>query len=110
MSRPGRLSPPPGLTVSWLEVEGRRVLVLSYPVSDPTTPTHPRVDLPDLSAAEREVVDLLLQGYDRAAIARLRGTALGTVHKQVENVYRKLGIRSRRELAARVFGRGAGSA
>jgi DNA-binding CsgD family transcriptional regulator len=109
VSRPKPAAPPPGLTADLLEIDGRTVLVISYPVADTAEPAPPPIDLPGLSAAERQVVELLLQGHERAAIARLRGTALGTVHKQIERIYRKLGVRSRRELTARVLGKGAGS-
>ena len=54
-----------------------------------------------LTAAERAVHALLLAGLSDAEIADLRGTTRSTVTKQVDAVFRKLGVRSRRELIAR---------
>jgi DNA-binding CsgD family transcriptional regulator len=95
-------APPHGLRSGWLALDGQRVLVLSFPVvAEVTEACAP--PLPQLSAAERAVALMLLAGHRRAAIAQLRGAAIGTVNKQVECVYRKLGVGSRRELAARIF-------
>jgi DNA-binding CsgD family transcriptional regulator len=55
----------------------------------------------DLSAAEREVFDLIRYGHSDARIADLRGTAPRTVHKQVHSIYRKLDVSCRNELLAR---------
>ncbi|AKF11575.1 hypothetical protein DB32_008724 [Sandaracinus amylolyticus] len=56
---------------------------------------------PALTAAERAVHALLLVGLSDAEIAELRGTTRSTVTKQVDAVFRKIGVRSRRELIAR---------
>jgi DNA-binding CsgD family transcriptional regulator len=55
-----------------------------------------------LSEAEREVVVSLLQGATNREIARRRGSAERTVANQIQSVYRKLDVRSRAELAARL--------
>lgn len=106
---------PRGLRTGRVELDGQRVLVLSFPDHDSSgaapepTPAvaapqlQHQPQLPQLSAAERAVALLLLAGHRRAVIAQMRGAAIGTVHKQVECVYRKLGVGSRRELAARIF-------
>lgn len=98
----GKDAPPHGLHSGWLALDGQRVLVLSFPVVAEVAPAS-APPLPQLSAAERAVALMLLAGHRRAAIAQLRGAAIGTVNKQVECVYRKLGVGSRRELAARIF-------
>lgn len=103
-------APPRGLRSGWLALDGQRVLVLSFPVVAEVTTTSASAAseasapaLGQLSAAERAVALLLLAGHRRAAIAQMRGAAVGTVNKQVECVYRKLRVGSRRELAARIF-------
>jgi DNA-binding CsgD family transcriptional regulator len=55
-----------------------------------------------LSASERLVLDALLKGASNARIAHERGRVLRTVSKQVRSLYRKLGVTSRAELAARL--------
>jgi DNA-binding CsgD family transcriptional regulator len=55
-----------------------------------------------LTRAERAVHALLVAGHRRKEIAARRGTAEGTVAKQVQSIYRKLGVRGRRELVALV--------
>lgn len=70
------------------------------------------VDAPDLHAnaglaararlteAEREVATLVTAGLSNDAIARRRKVSLRTIAKQVSSIYRKLAVRSRRELVA----------
>jgi len=55
-----------------------------------------------LSAAEREVASLVSRGRSDAEIAATRRTSRRTVENQLQHVYRKLGVHSRTELAARV--------
>jgi DNA-binding CsgD family transcriptional regulator len=57
----------------------------------------------DLTPAERRVALAVLAGYSNAEIARMRGSATRTVANQVATIFRKLGVRSRGELAARSF-------
>jgi|HubBroStandDraft_6_1064221.scaffolds.fasta_scaffold175274_2 DNA-binding NarL/FixJ family response regulator len=59
-----------------------------------------------LSQAELQIVRLVLQGLSNADIARRRGVSVQTIANQLSVSYRKLGIRSRRELHA--VGRGEG--
>ena len=54
-----------------------------------------------LTAAEREVAEMVLAGLSNAAIATTRQVALSTVAKQVRNVFVKLGVSSRAELVPR---------
>jgi DNA-binding NarL/FixJ family response regulator len=55
-----------------------------------------------LSRAEREVAGLVSHGYSDAQIACARGASPRTVENQLHGIYRKLGIHSRTELAARL--------
>lgn len=67
----------------------------------------PRIDpahLAKLSAAEREVAHLLVGGASNREIAACRGAAVRTIANQARGVYRKLGVASRAELAARLQG------
>ena len=56
---------------------------------------------PRLTAAERQVVVGVLRGRSNAAIATARRTSCRTVANQLAAIYRKLGVSSRWELAAR---------
>lgn len=53
-----------------------------------------------LSASERAVAALVVEGLDNASIARARGRSLRTIANQVAAVLRKVGVGSRVELAA----------
>jgi DNA-binding NarL/FixJ family response regulator len=56
---------------------------------------------PCLTSAERQVVTGVLNGRTNAAIASARRTSCRTVANQLAAIYRKLGVSSRWELAAR---------
>ena len=56
---------------------------------------------PRLTQAERQVVVGVLNGRTNAAIAKARRTSSRTVANQLAGIYRKLGVASRWELAAR---------
>jgi DNA-binding CsgD family transcriptional regulator len=53
-----------------------------------------------LTAAERDVVQRVVDGRSNAEIARARGTAVSTVANQLASIFRKLGVGSRFELIA----------
>lgn len=55
-----------------------------------------------LSAAEHEVLDLVVEGKSNAEIARARGTSVRTVANQVARMLKKLGAGSRFELIGRI--------
>ncbi|HLK36962.1 MAG TPA: helix-turn-helix transcriptional regulator [Polyangiaceae bacterium] len=56
--------------------------------------------LGSLSASERCVAELVLEGRSNNEIAGLRSTSVRTVANQIAAVFRKLNVRSRRELHA----------
>ena len=82
---------PRGLLAERLDVEGDEFLLLAFP-AEPG-------DLSGLTSAEQEVASALLQGRSYQEIARQRGTTSGTVANQVRSIFRKIGVRSRAELA-----------
>jgi DNA-binding NarL/FixJ family response regulator len=59
-------------------------------------------DISALTPAERAVADGLLRGLSDRQIARARSCSRHTVAKQVTAIYRKLGVRSRIELASQL--------
>jgi DNA-binding CsgD family transcriptional regulator len=59
-----------------------------------------------LTAAEREVAALAARGQDNASIAKARRCSPRTVANLLQSAYRKLGVRSRSELARRAAGGG----
>ncbi|MCC6625201.1 MAG: helix-turn-helix transcriptional regulator [Deltaproteobacteria bacterium] len=93
-------APSPELRAVEVEIDGVRYVALSYPVAPAW---------PDLSRAEREIADALVDGWSHAQIATVRDTSPRTVGKQVERLYRKLGVQSRSELAVRLSGARAAS-
>ena len=88
---------PDGLEVSFIDLGGQRVALLSYPV---------RVnELADaLTPAERAIVALAVRGLSNGEIATRRGTSARTVANQIAAIFRKTGVTSRRELVARARG------
>lgn len=68
----------------------------------------PRTHAPEaeLTPREREILDLLMEGYRYKEIAGRLGISLDTVRTHIRHVYEKLQVRSRGEAAARVLGRG----
>jgi DNA-binding CsgD family transcriptional regulator len=67
-------------------------MVFSYPLEG--------AKMAGLTSAESAVASLLLDGLSNGEIARVRGTTVGTVGKQVESIYRKLRVSGRRQFAA----------
>ena len=53
-----------------------------------------------LTASERAILPLVLHGHSNYAIAELRGTSVSTIANQIYSIYRKIGVKSRRELKA----------
>ncbi len=90
--------PPPDLEAAFVTVDGHTYVLLSHPLDVPSLPMP--APIAALPAALAHVASLAIDGLDNAAIARARGTSVRTVAKQLETIYRRLGIGSRIELAA----------
>jgi DNA-binding CsgD family transcriptional regulator len=89
---------PKALRATPVTVGGARFVLLGFE----------RSDLPDhLTPAERQVVLAVLAGLSNAEVARLRGSSPRTVANQLATIFKKLGVRSRSELAARARPPGA---
>ena len=88
---------PAGLCVRFAEFEigGETLAVASAALLDER-------QLERTSEAEREVALLLVRGATNAEVAAARGTSERTVANQVQSLFRKLGVASRAELAARL--------
>ena len=89
---------PEDARVSVLDALGDELYVLSYPV--------PQIRYPSgLTKAEKEIIQLLLDGLSTAQISRKRRTSPPTVSKQLASIYEKAGVKSRAELVAWMLGR-----
>ncbi|MBO0810916.1 MAG: response regulator transcription factor [Microlunatus sp.] len=87
------------------EVEvATRVLPVLYLLDQFHQPDLTRVPAeagPDLTARERQVIDLLTTGLTASAIGRMLGISQRTVSKHIQNAYDKLGIHDRLLVATR---------
>jgi len=92
-------TPAEGVRLTRLEVGEDEFLILSVA-------SESRVSLEELTAAEREVLRLLLRGLSNAEIAAERRTAERTVANQIGSIFRKLEVFSRAELVASLTGAG----
>jgi DNA-binding NarL/FixJ family response regulator len=89
-----RRAKPKGRSVEHFELAGKQYVRLEIALAPP---------LPaKLTAAERAVVTLILEGKSNAAIAKARGVAVRTVANQVASILRKLRVGSRSGLLARL--------
>jgi DNA-binding NarL/FixJ family response regulator len=85
--------PPPGLVVRMLDGDG--IAIASYSLEEDS--------LPDvLTPAERSVVAGALRAWSNGEIATARCSSTRTVANLLARAYRKLNVRSRAELAARL--------
>ena len=83
----------PGTRITRFHHAGERYVVISVPLA---------AQLPaSLTAAEREVVSLLVTGASNAQIAKARRVSVRTIANQVASVLKKLKVGSRTELIAR---------
>ncbi len=85
--------PPKNLRVEY-SGDGQTVAIISFDVGEEDKTG-------DLTSAEREVALLALAGKSNNEIAEARHCSVRTVANQLQSVFRKLGIRSRAELAAK---------
>ena len=93
-SAPEPLPLPLGLTVETIQVGGETLVVFAFPRKQ---------DYPSLlTDAEKDIVELVLQGLTTAQIAAARDVAKTTVSSQLQSIYRKLGVASRAELACKL--------
>jgi DNA-binding NarL/FixJ family response regulator len=82
-----------GVAFREAELAGARLAIGSAPIS--ASPA-------ELSRAERQIAALASRGRSDAEIASERGASRRTVENQLHHIYRKLGVHSRAELAARL--------
>lgn len=68
------------------------------PATDPSSPPPPGPDV--LTPREAEVLDLLRSGRSNAEIAHVLHVSIETVRTHARRIYRKLGVKTRRELRA----------
>ena len=101
-----------GITAPEL-VDGLRKVAAGETVIDPAFVPALLEDIADgkdrdalLSVRETEVVALIADGLTAQAVAHRLEVSRRTVHKHVENAYRKLGVSSRAELVQQAFRRG----
>ncbi|MBC7249612.1 MAG: response regulator transcription factor [Anaerolineae bacterium] len=88
---------------SWLSPAIARQVVRRA-IGETAAPSEPL--LSPLTRREHEVLCLLAQGLDNAAIARQLGVTKRTVQNHVSNIYGKLGVASRTEAALLAIRRG----
>ncbi len=74
-------------------------LVLSFPLR-PASSSGTAIGTGKLTEAEHAIMGHLIAGLSNDKIARSRGTSARTIANQITAIYRKMGVRSRRELAA----------
>ncbi len=93
----GPLVPPAELRVERFSSRGQDFAILDWPLGRTALPA-------DLTAAERAVAALLVQGLSNVAIAVRRNRSARTVANQVASIFRKAGVGARAELLARIAG------
>ena len=86
----------PSRTAFSIELGGQELIVVSVPArASSLAPAN-------LTPAEQAVARDVLDGLSNAEIARRRNSSPRTIANQLAAVYRKLGVASRAELAARM--------
>ena len=84
---------PAGVTIYPFHVGDEEFALLSYATISPARTA-------SLTPTERAVLEALVCGQSNGQIARTRGVSARTIANHIANAFRKLGIRSRSELAA----------
>lgn len=69
-----------------------------HSLTDTSSQAQPSRDVPPLSPTEKRVCALLLQRLTEYRIAEHLERSPNTVHVHVRNIYRKLGVRTRKQL------------
>src|SRR5690606_22843651 len=67
-------------------------------ITGPTTPSIAPRGYPELTAAERGITQLVIEGCSNREIAKRRRVSERTVANQLASIYRKLGSEDRHEL------------
>jgi DNA-binding NarL/FixJ family response regulator len=88
---------PPGLRALTFHLGSEEFALLSFDLCG--DPGH-TARINSLSPSQRHVAQLAVEGRTNAEIASARSTSVRTIENQIAEVYRKLGVRSRRGLAA----------
>ena len=91
------LVPPHDLSVFRFTIESEDYVLLTFDLPDKDV-RPPNLDR--LTQAERAILRLVLHGYSNSGIAQVRGKSASTIANQLYAIYRKLGVKSRRELMA----------
>lgn len=89
---------PSELHYECLVVDGEEIHLVSHALEHPAHAADPLAALPRALA---DVARLAIKGHETQSIARARGTSPRTVEKQLETLYRRLGVSSRTELITR---------
>ena len=82
--------------INAIHLASRGMHVLPRSASDVSMPDLPQPDL--LTPREADVLELLQEGFANAQIAHMLSIGVEKVRTHVRNIYRKLGVNSRREL------------
>lgn len=69
----------------------------------PRSPASEKNKLPPFSPREQDVIALILAGYTEGQMAETLFLTVGTVKTYKRNIFKKLGIHSRRELFAAMY-------
>lgn len=88
--------------INALHLASRGMHVMPRSASAAAGPSAERLDMPEpdlLTAREADVLELLQQGYTNGEIAHELSIGIETVRTHARNIYRKLGISTRRDLA-----------
>jgi DNA-binding NarL/FixJ family response regulator len=99
-----RLQSPTQLPLFWATLSGPHRVIRIAPGAE-LAYFESRLDalpLDALTAIERDLVMAVLMGSSNQAVATRRGVSIRTVANQVAKIFRKLGVSSRRELAAKL--------
>jgi DNA-binding NarL/FixJ family response regulator len=92
-SKPLNLESEVSPRVSGVEIAREVLFVLSVPLRETRYPE-------GVTTAEREIIDLLLDGSTPEEVGELRAASMRTITTQLARIYQKAGVASMRQLAA----------